>query len=178
MKDYSITKRDLKTFILNYERNDNEILVHVADSNNDYIIPYTIHNEQILLERMKKQVLEVSKYKENIKNNCGLYIRGGTINTVLLLLEPQAATYNITKVTLISGLSLIIIYFSKKIGICIEILEDINKNEMFVANEELLNKYITGEKITINDVDYLSSRELKKMIRYATNKEKDVSRKR
>ncbi len=62
MKNYSLSHENSKTFILNYNIEDNQIIVNLA-SGEKYIIPYSVDNEKRLLERMKNQVNNSNDYK-------------------------------------------------------------------------------------------------------------------
>lgn len=45
MKNYTISNVDAKTFILNYEIKDGQIIINLA-SKEKYVIPYTEENEK------------------------------------------------------------------------------------------------------------------------------------
>ena len=65
MKNYTISNVDAKTFILNYEIKDGQIIINLA-SKEKYVIPYTEENEKKIIERMEYQV----EYALGIKNDC------------------------------------------------------------------------------------------------------------
>ena len=65
MKNYSINEYQKKSFILNYCVKDNNIIVNLANGNN-YMIPYSIENEKMILERMRDQVIDSKEFYDNI----------------------------------------------------------------------------------------------------------------
>ena len=68
MKDYTETDFQKRTFIIRYTINhaDNLIEVYYADGDTT-IMPYTAHNEIMILDRMRRQVLNYSDFKDKAK---------------------------------------------------------------------------------------------------------------
>ena len=67
MKNYSINEYQEKTFILNYNIENEEIIVNLASGSN-YKLPYTKENEIMILERMKEQVLNANEFLKHAES--------------------------------------------------------------------------------------------------------------
>ncbi len=142
MKDYPTERENRKTFILNYEIKEGQMIVSLA-SGETYILPYTIENELMVLKMMKKQVKNYANnedYKEetNDLKICGVkFILGGLIvgGSILFLGSGMV-------VTTIVGI--VFLFFTLTMGIggiilSTKELEDLEKNELFLEYEKQIN---------------------------------------
>ncbi len=148
----------LESFILNYTIDNDEITVNVA-SGNSYTLPYTEENEKHIIKTMEKQSIEsinmekeiLAKYVSNVKL-IGLAGASVTLSFALLasgVIPLVAVGYATVGGTAISVLGYNNAKKNKKV------LEDINKNKLFLANKKIINKNIDNIK---NNVDSLDER--------------------
>ena len=174
MKDYSgLGNND---FILFYSKSEEEIFVYTA-SGDYYKIPYSIHNEELLLERMKLQVI---KYKDFEKEKINaMFKHAGYMLLELLGAYINYATYDISSIKAINALAsvilsaLAIVQFNE-IKDTSSIVSDYQKNRLFIEYEEIINKYIDGDKMNINDMDNISKNEIIDIINYAKSMERKL----
>lgn len=155
MKDYSLNKYDKRDFILNYMIENDQIKIRYAD-NKTYTIPYTSHNEKKIIKKMKLQVLNSGKFEDEQKENVKKNIKGLIANIVILGLNILSIVY--LDGGMISYIISIISAFTLEAYTCniIKIkraLEDIEKNKLFINNEEEINKSIVENKNILNNVD-------------------------
>lgn len=155
MKDYSLNKYDKRDFILNYMIENDQIKIRYAD-NKTYTIPYTSHNEKKIIKKMKLQVLNSGKFEDEQKENVKKNIKGLIANIVILGLNILSIIY--LDSGMISYIISIISAFTLEAYTCniIKIkraLEDIEKNKLFINNEEEINKSIVENKNILNNVD-------------------------
>ena len=73
MKDYSNNEYEKKLFILSYTKTEENIIVNLANGEN-YSIPNVAHNEKVILEKMRAQV--INSYDKEIE------LRKDFLNTV------------------------------------------------------------------------------------------------
>ena len=166
MKDYSANEFDRKTFILNYEVNpqDNVIVVNYADKTNEEI-PYSTRAEKVLLEKMKKQVLnhhkEYEKAKKELKectNKKKLALIVATIVLGMALSSFSLGFLNGIIALVYDGIilkmMLKVLGFKQnnvKIRKKLSLIEDYEKNLSFVENEEVFsNKRIMKPDVLSN----------------------------
>lgn len=139
MKDYSTNEEEAKRFILNYEIDDNQIKVNLANGES-YTVPYTLENETGLNNGMRNQVINAIPYFASLKVKicttrlktifCALML---LLNIVLLLVGTSFPFLTYLCIgwfslsTTIEALEMI--YVSKKV-------EDLRKNFFFLKNEE------------------------------------------
>lgn len=139
MKDYSTNEEEAKRFILNYEIDDNQIKVNLANGES-YPVPYTLENETGLNNWMRNQVINAIPYFASLKVKicttrlktifCALML---LLNIVLLLVGTSFPFLTYLCIgwfslsTTIEALEMI--YVSKKV-------EDLRKNFFFLKNEE------------------------------------------
>lgn len=155
MKDYSLNKYDKRDFILNYMIENDQIKIRYAD-NKTYTIPYTSHNEKKIIKKLKLQVLNSGKFEDEQKENVKKNIKGLIANIVILGLNILSIIY--LDSGMISYIISIISAFTLEAYTCniIKIkraLEDIEKNKLFINNEEEINKSIVENKNILNNVD-------------------------
>lgn len=199
MKNYSSDSENAKTFILNYSIKDDKIIVNLA-SNKEYTIPYSIDNEKRILNIMKKQVNNSNKYKLEQKITFSISAIASvvseicliTVNPMFLLNSGAEVLDTVTFSTLF--ISCILAGHYKMIK-SIKNIKDIEKNQMFVNNERLLNdniqvnsnalentssktkeivkSYDESSKVTLNSIDKISYKDLKQIIENIKNMDKD-----
>lgn len=198
MKDYSLNKEEEKRFILNYDIVDDKIIVKLA-SGEKYTVPYTRENEMEILDKMKAQVLNSRAAIEHLNSRFSFACLEGLCAAILFLLIIAGGVpftfMGVACVTLF-GLNTIIEIF-RAIDSKLKI-KDIEKNRMFLENEELLNQgtslneeelsneknetnkmdFFVQEKpvLSLNDIDNMSYDELKSLIDEAKEyQEQEVS---
>lgn len=185
MYDYSENKDTQKLFILNYQKQDDKIIIHFADGK-IRVIPNTKLNEEKLLKKMEKQFKNIDKLKNDIQieiiNKLAINILFGSLTLAFLYLLIQN-NYNL----LYGSISLIncfvIIRESYQIKNLKKKRKELDKFKYFKENEEMLNTNIkmnenvlqntskkakdmvnnnNDEKVfTINSIDKLSLEDLK-----------------
>ncbi len=62
MRDYSLNANERNTFILYYEKKENNLFIYLANKTVK-ILPYTIKREEEILSKMKNQVLKAQKFQ-------------------------------------------------------------------------------------------------------------------
>ncbi len=155
MKDYTETDFQKKMFITRYIINleTNQIEVIYADGIVD-TIPYSLHNEIMILERMKRQVLNYNEFKDNAKLD-RVFFRikkylclGGAMFGTVVLAHLGVATFSAGIVGIamiptltINGLMILIMkkYFDKADDSIIEIndaIKDYDKSMYYIKNED------------------------------------------
>lgn len=186
MKNYALNEKQEKTYILNYYVKDGKIIINLANGEKEEL-DYSLENKKIILERMKKQVIDslslLSECKKSLKR---LYLIESVLVAFLITnllsiindkAENEAASYIAEGIVAPFAISnaISIVNYNK-------ILNDILKNKMFIYNEELFSKdnlnnhYIHGinkriklflvdkDEITLNDMDNISYRDFKKLL--------------
>ena len=187
MKDYS---NNSNSFILNYTIEDNMIIVNMASGDKcEYL--YSIDKEKEILEKMKKQVLHPDTYfylidqKERSKS-AKFY---SVYNSAFFMINVYAITFGHSSAPIISSLcaAWFLCESSRRIYNLLDsqsIIDDINKNMMFINNEEaiksgLLTYYnrridtktknivepVEMKKITLNSMDKIKYKELKSLVK-------------
>ena len=186
MIDYTLKLEDKKTFILNYEIKDNEIIVHLADGNT-YIVPYTKDNEKKVLDTMEKQVATKSndfKNQQLEKTWTATKFMVGVAIALILSLLTLSGIYLAVAIGIFTMSEILAVVKFNKIDAKIK---DVNKNSSYYKNELDLNKelatnknilnkvnektkeYVTSilnnnEKLDINKIDKIPSEDIMKMI--------------
>lgn len=194
MKDYSLNKEEQEKFILNYEKNDNKIVINYADGSN-YSVPFTSDNERKILNRMKEQIGKVAPFKEKVENEIskfkiisavvpvGAFITSGfilnflSINFFPILMEGYILQAILSFVaSLISTIPCSVIYNRK-----MRLLEDIEKNQLYVEREGDVKRGLVNpnvlenvpelrknglEEVNINIIDDLKKEELEEVLKY------------
>lgn len=177
MKSYSVDEEKIKNFIKKYEKENDEIIIHYADGNNTRI-SNNIDNEKEILNRMKQQVIDAENYKKDIlltiKVACiviGIFAAGSIgilaistpfINSIIDVL------YLLLGTTLFSSVAYI--GMGSTIRKQKEILKDIEKNQLFLENEELFQTKL-GD---INVPNYVNEK-TKQVISNIVDNKKDNS---
>ena len=157
MKDYSLNLEESKKFILNYEIEEatKNLIINLA-SGEKYPVPYTIENEKKILKKMKEQVLNSDKSRikieKNIKHNWKylifdiLMIVFNVFNIKMgCTISPKGSAIFAAMFMIFTIIRTVYMIESKKT------IKDINKQQMFLENEELLNeKIMSNSNILLN----------------------------
>lgn len=146
MKDYSLTYDGSKTFVLNYEISDNQIIVNLA-SGEKYTIPYTLENEKKLLERMKYQVQNSSDYVRKQEKNFSMSWKWAIFELCMLLFNSISALTGASANILVSSLcagwfGIALTFRTLSMIISKKNIADVKKNRYFLENEERLNEKV------------------------------------
>jgi len=190
MKNYTTNDIEANDFILNYkidsdENNNKNIIVNLASGKTE-VYSYSKEKEKMILNKMKEQVLNHYETLENKKRN---FVRISVIGSFVFIfigfnlftiLSKRTDTPLANKIFEVIALPF---GFSslKQIILNKQMLEDIEKNYLFIENEELFAKEISLEnidlsnnkikkflknknEITINDMDDISLKNLERLI--------------
>ena len=142
MKDYSMDFKESKTFILNYDIEDDKIIIHLA-SLEEYVIPYTKDNEKKILEKMKHQILDSKACEKKQKNHLALSICTSCailITLVAIYLSPNfyfIPNNMLLLLGVITEIPCLAVTFN-----CHSKLKDILKNRTILENLGTLNANI------------------------------------
>lgn len=202
MKDYSLNSKDSKSFILNYEIKDKQIIINFA-SGDKYKVPFTKKNEKKILKKMRKQVKLSDEFyseqekKMDVKLLCfQLFCPALIVATVYapsIIFIYRDSVFMVTLQILIMTMSTIsiatllysIIQNNKN-------LKDADKNKLFLKKEKLINEKLkenenilsntndytkelinsSQKKLNLNDIDKMSYSELKIILDNIKNEEK------
>ena len=182
MKDYSLSKEEAMTFILNYNIEGDKIIINLA-SGNSYEVENTRENEKVILEKMREQVVGagINGYFKDNKTSvvCGsVLVATGALNIAVhansLAIEnfgsPLAYGAFIALCSCGFGFGLYNVISSQRI------INDYKKNKLFLDNEDLFieeikddDDYIIRKEyaLTLNDVDKMSYKEVMSAIEKA-----------
>lgn len=190
MKYYENSTKSRPYFITNYEVDNDSIIVYYADKKTE-ILKYDKETEKQLLKDMKRQVLQSYNDKKEYRNKMLLYLFWNvntlywTFNSINSLISKK----EFELLLLIWGIMQFICfgYFNNRLISSITSYKDLEKNKLFIDNEELLNKeynnYINSIsnakikneipdniiKYDINNIDKVKYKNLKRMIEKAKN---------
>jgi len=165
MKDYSLNYEASKTFILNYKIEDNQIIVNLA-SGEEYIIPYSLKNEKKLLALMKEQVLVSdvfkSKQEKRFSGACKWVIWNSAMFVAIevfyaVLLATGSSPLPIVS-GIVNGIYVGVYVFNTTCRVYSMIdskkkIKDVNKNRMFLNNEELLNEKVKSNQNILSNTN-------------------------
>lgn len=145
MKNFSMKRKDSKTFILSYKVEKDQMIIRLA-SKEKYVIPYTLENEKNVKSRMEEQVLNVCAFENKQKGkfsdaivNFILAIVIVFISIYVLVLQPKGIHFAWGIVGIVVGGLLAVL----AIGVMVRSrkkIKDIYKNRMFIAHEKRLNE--------------------------------------
>ena len=183
MKNYANDREYEKDFILNYYVADNQIIVNTA-SGDKCVYSYSKENEIMILEKMKKQVLDayekINLYHNKFAKLCIFepIIFGFVITNMYSIMSKKTDTLSLSILFEIV-FSMWGILNSTSLVKKMQCLNDIKKNYLFIQNEELFKKanlcslkkindktrkYLTSkDNISLNDMDNFSYRNIKKI---------------
>lgn len=157
MKDYSLNYEDSKTFILNYKIEDNQIIVNLA-SGEEYIIPYSLENEKKLLEQMKEQVLDSDVFKSKQEKRFSVAWKWAIWSSAMLVFNAVVLATGSSSLPIVSGLCAGWFVFDITYRVYSMIdskkkIKDVNKNRMFLNNEELLNEKVKSNQNILSNTN-------------------------
>lgn len=185
MKDYSYGDyKKQKNFILNYKIVDGEIIINLA-TGKQLVYPFSKDNEQKVIDMMEAQVSDIDEADFKAKN----YLKKGalTIISIFLISLNAYLYYHIFNSTSTDGLGYAggaLVYINLEIIRSIVVIKkqvkDLEKHKFFMEKKEEVNNtkqysknIYSGleksnineyEEITINTMDKIKLKELKKFI--------------
>lgn len=146
MKDYTLGSSKYKEFILDYEIEDDKLIIKYASGYIEEVV-YTNGMLKEVLLKMKEQILEVKdlEVKINKKNSLNLRLITVFLFLSMFFIHPL--------VHLIISLSMIGIFIGK---FCerVFILRDYNKNKLFIENMNLFQNNISRDALKEVDKNY------------------------
>ena len=185
MKNYTLNELDAKTFILNYSIEGDKMIIHLASGEN-YPVSYTSENKTKVLEIMKGQVLGADDFKNAQEKKYSSNCRWLKIDILFLLLNVVMLATGFGFKPVISGLLCFVYTFCiagriSHMRYSKQMIEDIDKNLLFLEYEELLNEKTLSceyekvkelnssisevkQQLTINDVNRYESEELRTIL--------------
>lgn len=191
MKYYENSTSSKSYFITSYEIDNDSIIVYYADKKTE-ILKYDKETEKQLLKNMKRHVLQSYNDKKEYRNKMLLYLfwNVNTLYWTFYSINSLMSKKEFEALLLICGIMQFICfgYFNNRLISSITSYKDLEKNKLFIDNEELLNKeynnYINSisnakikneipdniVKYDINNIDKVKYKNLKKMIKRAKNK--------
>lgn len=171
MKNY-LGKNDDSNFILSYKIVKDKIVVKL-NSHKKYTIPYTKENEENLLKMMQQQAKESRNYLDNIQKKTNSNASLAKFDSLYLLIITNLIRFGV----ITNNPILMIGIFSALVGGTLsfssyeknkKVYEDIEKNLLYLKNEDLINNNNLGnKKITINSIYKMSLKQLKKIVKDA-----------
>ena len=195
MKDYTCVWTNQYDFILNYSIVDGNLVLNMA-SGKLKTYPYSIEKEKEILEKMRQQVINCSSFRCNEKEILRESLRWGILDSSSLLVSfyimvSRSLDFSTTGVFFIA-----LLYCTTKRLLILknsyENIQDYNKNELYVENEEALKDSIATyykkridtssrnivqpkeiKSISINSMDKINYRELKDLVDTIINDRND-----
>ena len=157
MKDYSLNYEDSKTFILNYKIEDNQIIVNLA-CKKECIIPYSLVNEKELLKLMKEQVLDSKAFKSKQEKRFSVSWKYAIWSGVMLVFNAVMLATGSSSLPIAHGLCAGCFVFDATYRVYSMIdskkkIKDVNKNIMFLNNEELLNRKVKSNQNILSNTN-------------------------
>lgn len=157
MKDYSLNYEDSKTFILNYKIEDNQIIVNLA-CKKERIIPYSLVNEKELLKLMKEQVLDSKAFKSKQEKRFSASWKYAIWSGVMLVFNAVMLATGSSSLPIAHGLCAGYFIFDATYRVYSMIdskkkIKDVNKNIMFLNNEELLNRKVKSNQNILSNTN-------------------------
>lgn len=180
--DWLLEIEDNDNIILGYKIKDDKILIDFSNKLESHHIPYSFENEKKVLEQMKKQISEPSYQKRISHINNYVVEKYTSLSDYLLPLIKIAIELiliDLTNPTIFNVILLILAganagIFIAKIGILIEfdkILKDIDKNTLFLENEDEINEYLKENPDIIDELP----KKAKELIISPYNKEQNIN---
>lgn len=161
MKDYSTNEKDREMFVLNYEINEDKITINYATGGKG-VIPFTKENINKLQSKMKEQVRKSEGYKIKIekeikKSKIGLFVMVGALFLNFIAIIDGIFTGNLitflgaNPLVWMGGIGVLLTFpsvvdYAFSIDSYKKKLKDIEKNELFLKNEKLLNKRVNSKE--------------------------------
>lgn len=167
MKDYSLTIKDRRDFVLGYDiSKDGKIVVKFAEGE-PIILPYNEINEKILLDKMEEQVALASKCEEKYMKKKENYVKllrtmlgSSIISTILILLN---------NIVFLDTIFAFILSFSVIYGVVYSVyivninnmLDDLAKNKKFLELSDKINTNIKNNNNTLANVSSYTKKVVK-----------------
>ena len=170
MKDYTLNNIDKEKFILNYDKNNNEIIINYA-SVKKYKTSYFKELEKYLLQQMKQQILQTNINDLKIKYR-KKFIKNSITWMIISLLVITLSTPLILTFMLEYILYLIMVYIPKK-----ELetkINDYKKNKLFIDNIELFQNGLTNELEPLYKISKKTTKELERLIELQNSQHKEL----
>jgi len=151
MKNYALNFEDSRSFILNYKVEENEIKVNFA-SGEKYIVPYSMENERRILEKMKNQILFSEEFEKKQQKRFSSSLKWSLwdvamISLIAVIMSNGIANYSPVINVIIMCFYTIDIFFRIYSMIDSNVkYKDIQKNKMFLKNEELINSKVRSNQ--------------------------------
>lgn len=151
MKNYALNFEDSRSFILNYKVEENEIKVNFA-SGEKYIVPYSMENERRILEKMKNQILFSEEFEKKQQKRFSSSLKWSLwdvamISLIAVIMSNGIANYSPIINVIIMCFYTIDIFFRIYSMIDSNVkYKDIQKNKMFLKNEELINSKVRSNQ--------------------------------
>lgn len=183
MKDYSLNQEEQNNFVLNYEKDDNEMIVNFANGDS-YRIPNTCGNEHKVLNKMRDQVEGAKEFKKKTEGRIETLCFACIVTTsiiVTIIYIANGKLFNLP-MPILTGMGTIAIlstpFFVKMIKNK-KILKDIEKNELYVKNEQDIIRGLSNqnvlenihslhnvslEEVNINTIDDLNKENLEEVL--------------
>lgn len=144
MKDYSLTKKNKKTFILYFEETDTLLIVHYA-SGEIKIFKNNLKTKRTLLQKMEEQVKNADRYKEMLEKEIDSIDFWKTLNNSSIIFPVfflifSNSPFGLEHIFWTSSVVLGTIGFTinqLEINQYKEKLKDLEKNEMYLEFAEI-----------------------------------------
>lgn len=167
MRNYSLNSEDSKNFILNYEIQNNKIIVNYAKGK-PFEFPYSKSLEKNILSKMESQVTENAKFKQNhalVTTSGALFLLLCMIACSIVYLVSPIGGFDpaiITVLFLAGGGS--VVKFTSDIVKYKKNLKDIEKNLYFLQekkrleNANKIDNALKGTKLSTRLIKYENSK--------------------
>ena len=201
MLNYTLDEKDEESFILYLSFEGNEILAHMANEKTIVRYPNTKDNLDMLLDKMRKQVMDTERFSEFLSKSMKRFNFIEILLSIALGSNMYVILSNSSESPIASGifeaLGGVFLFFNTSSNVrCRRLINDLKKNKLFVLNEELfseenmfffkyqlkglnkrISKFLADKKcITINDMDDISYRDFKKIYGYIKKGKSRVKR--
>lgn len=163
MKNYLLEQESevAKTFILNYEvdweRYQLVLNVFLANGGKQ-VIPYSVENEKKILAVMKEQVLRSNVSRVKCRRGICLVATlvgffGGLFMGLGCLAVMGKLIFNMLLLLMMVVSGVVVYNGIKEIKELYTVIKDIDKHNLFLANEERLNKAVETNQEVLNNID-------------------------
>ena len=161
--DWLLEIEDNDNVILGYKIKDNKILIDFANKLESHHIPYSFENEKKVLEQMKKQLTDstcdrrISHINNFIVENFAaaskfLLPLGAILVNLAALDQNNPVVFKVLfLIAVVLNVGVIIARFSIFFELK-KILCDIDKNKLFIENEDEINEYLRENPDVIDEL--------------------------
>lgn len=147
MKDYSLTKKEAKEFILYFNEAEEELIIYYASGEVERR-KNTSKNKRNILKKMEKQVGNTKKFKKQVDKKIMLkqieeifFTALRLVNVIYLIVAIfNFSPYTLLYLILVLSNHLAVKAAKKTIKECKEILKDVEKNEMYLEFSKIREK--------------------------------------